>query len=202
MPPELARRTAETIGVAAVRYFLLKFTRTKIIAFDIDEALSFEGESGPYLQYSVVRAQNIFAKLGAREGLSEQALLARLGDVSAAPLDAGEEGDELWNLTLEASRLEEVTAHDPRTDDAWFDRYCPVRNVGAAFPPTVLVHGTDDTDVPHDESAKMVARFAAAGIEHRFISLPGVGHGFAGAQPADAEAAELAVAEFLAERLQ
>jgi arginyl-tRNA synthetase len=114
MPPELARRTAETIGVAAVRYFLLKFTRTKIITFDIDEALSFEGESGPYLQYSVVRAQNIFAKLGAREGLSEQALLARLGDVSAAPLEAGEEGDELWNLTLEGSRLEEVTAQAVR----------------------------------------------------------------------------------------
>ena len=98
--------------------------------------------------------------------------------------------------------LEEVTAHDPRTDDAWFDRYCPVRNVGAAFPPTVLVHGTDDTDVPHDESAKLVARCAAAGIEHRFSSVPGVGHGCAGARPADAEAAELAVAEFLAERLQ
>jgi arginyl-tRNA synthetase len=114
MPPDQARRTAETIGVAAVRYFLVKFTRTKIIAFDIDEALSFEGESGPYLQYSVVRAQNIFAKLDAREGLSEEAMLARLADTSPTPLEPGDEGDELWNLALEASRLEEVTVQEVR----------------------------------------------------------------------------------------
>ncbi len=114
MPAEQARRTAEMIGVAAVRYFLVKFTRTKIIAFDIDEALSFEGESGPYLQYSVVRAQNIFAKLEAREGLSEQALLDRLAETSPAPLEPGEEGDELWHLALEAARLDEVTVQSVR----------------------------------------------------------------------------------------
>ena len=50
--------------MAAVRYFLVKFSRGKVIAFDIDEALSFEGETGPYLQYAVVRANNIFTKLG------------------------------------------------------------------------------------------------------------------------------------------
>ncbi len=65
--PELAtaRRAADrrAIAVAAVRYFLVKFSRGKVIAFDIDEALSFEGETGPYLQYAVVRANNIFAKL-------------------------------------------------------------------------------------------------------------------------------------------
>jgi arginyl-tRNA synthetase len=59
--------TAQTIGVAAVRYFMIKYSRTKVIAFDIDEALSFEGESGPYLQYAVVRANNIFQKLQERE---------------------------------------------------------------------------------------------------------------------------------------
>ena len=62
-----ARRTAEEIAVAAVRYFMVKFSRTKIIVFDIDEALSFEGESGPYLQYAAVRAGNIFTKLRDRE---------------------------------------------------------------------------------------------------------------------------------------
>ena len=55
-------RTAEAIAIAAVRYFMVKFSRGKVIAFDIDEALSFEGESGPYLQYAVVRANNIFAQ--------------------------------------------------------------------------------------------------------------------------------------------
>ena len=63
-----------------MRYFLVKFTRTKMIAFDIDDALAFEGESGPYLQYSVVRAQNIFAKLAARDGLTEDDLVATAGD--------------------------------------------------------------------------------------------------------------------------
>ena len=65
------------IGVAAVRYFLIKFSRSKIIAFDLDEALSFEGESGPYIQYAVVRANNIFQKLQQRDGLDEAALSPR-----------------------------------------------------------------------------------------------------------------------------
>ena len=63
------------IAIAAVRYFMIKFSRGKVIAFDIDEALSFEGESGPYLQYAVVRANNIFQKLQERDGLDEAALL-------------------------------------------------------------------------------------------------------------------------------
>ena len=60
--PRIAARIAEAIAVAAVRYFMVKFSRGKVIVFDIDEALSFEGESGPYLQYAVVRANNIFAQ--------------------------------------------------------------------------------------------------------------------------------------------
>lgn len=97
--------------------------------------------------------------------------------------------------------LQEVTAHDPREDDAWFDRYCPLRNVTSAFPPTVLVHGTLDADVPHEESAKLAARLADAGVKHRFVSLAGVGHGFAGARPEAAEAEEVMVAEFLRTQL-
>jgi len=104
--PAGERRTiAEQIGVAAVRYFLIKFSRTKVIAFDIDEALSFEGESGPYLQYAVVRANNIFQKLHARLGLDETALLATLPSL---PPDAVNEDHELWGLVLEASRLDDV----------------------------------------------------------------------------------------------
>ena len=108
IPDADRRRIAEQIGVAAVRYFMIKYSRTKVIAFDIDEALSFEGESGPYLQYAVVRANNIFQKLQDRAGLSERDLLTSL---SATPPQAllGEDGDhELWNLVLEASRLDDV----------------------------------------------------------------------------------------------
>ena len=101
-------RVAHMLAVAAVRYFLIKFSRGKIIAFDLDEALSFEGESGPYVQYAVVRANNIFQKLQQRDGLDEAAVVASLPGLPPAEL-TGDNGDhELWALVLEASRLDEV----------------------------------------------------------------------------------------------
>ena len=109
------RRIAEMIAVAAVRYFMVKYSRTKIIAFDIDEALAFEGESGPYLQYAVVRAQNIFAKLRERDGLDEAAVLSRLGTASAAELSGEGGSHDLWALILEASRLDEIVEQVVRT---------------------------------------------------------------------------------------
>ena len=107
LAPADMQRTGRQIAVAAVRYFMVKYSRGKVIAFDIDEALSFEGESGPYLQYAVVRANNIFAKLRERLNLDEATVREK---VSAAPPDAlaGAEGDELWALVLEAARLDEV----------------------------------------------------------------------------------------------
>jgi arginyl-tRNA synthetase len=107
--PEGERRAiAEQIGTAAVRYFLIKFSRGKIIAFDIEEALSFEGETGPYLQYAVVRANNIFAKLRERAGLDEAGVVSRLPAAGRDPIAQGEDGQELWGLVLEAARLDEV----------------------------------------------------------------------------------------------
>jgi len=117
--PELSAadtdRTAKQIAIAAVRYFLIKFSRGKVIAFDLDEALSFEGESGPYIQYAVVRANNIFQKLQQRDGVDERSLLQTLADIPAGEL-TGENGDhELWSLVLEASRLDEVVEQVIRT---------------------------------------------------------------------------------------
>ena len=110
------RRTADAIGTAAVRYFMVKFTRSKVIAFDIDEALSFEGESGPYLQYAVVRANNIFAKLRERLGTDEAAVAAALPSTPAAPLtDGSAESHELWGLVLDAARLDEIVDQAVRT---------------------------------------------------------------------------------------
>jgi acetyl esterase/lipase len=99
--------------------------------------------------------------------------------------------------------LHEVLGRDARSGgavefDAYAGAYCPVRHVHAAYPPTVLVHGSADTDVPHDESARLAARLAECGVPHRWISLPGIGHGFAGATPEQAEAVENEVAGFLA----
>jgi arginyl-tRNA synthetase len=110
------RAIAAAIATAAVRYFMVKFSRGKVIVFDIDEALSFEGESGPYLQYAVVRANNIFNKLRERQGLEESAVVTALQSVNAAVLTAGDdEAHDLWGLVFEAARLDEVVDQAVRT---------------------------------------------------------------------------------------
>ncbi len=110
-----ARRVAEMIALAAVRYFMVRYSRGKVIAFDIDEALNFEGETGPYLQYAVVRANNIFQKLRDREGLDEQAMLAGLSETPAGELNGEGGTQDLWNLVLEAARLDEIVDQAIRT---------------------------------------------------------------------------------------
>jgi arginyl-tRNA synthetase len=131
---EAGRETAQAIAVGALRYFLLKFTRNSVIAFDFKEALSFEGETGPYCQYAAVRANSIFRKLdeqrvstrsdsdgvSVRTGsgsdrvepnpLSEAHTLIEGGIVSVTNLFNGEVGDEIWSLLMLAARLEEANA--------------------------------------------------------------------------------------------
>ncbi|MEN3337207.1 MAG: arginyl-tRNA synthetase [Acidobacteriota bacterium] len=110
------RAIAASIATAAVRYFMVKFSRGKIIVFDIDEALSFEGESGPYLQYAVVRANNIFHKLQERYGVTEAAVVLSVAHTSTAVLTGdSDEAHDLWGLILEAARLDEVVEQSVRT---------------------------------------------------------------------------------------
>jgi arginyl-tRNA synthetase len=99
--------TARAIATGALRYFLLKFGRTKIITFDMEEALAFTGETGPYVQNGVVRARNIFAKLEA-EGHAVPSLLLRARDLDLDTLLTGEEGDEVWSLFLLMARTDEI----------------------------------------------------------------------------------------------
>ena len=76
---EAERQTiAEQIAIGALRYFMLKFTRNSVIAFDFKDALSFEGETGPYIQYAVVRARNIFRKAGT----TPEAVLAKFAGLA------------------------------------------------------------------------------------------------------------------------
>ena len=103
-----ARAIANAIATAAIRYFMIKYSRGKLIAFDIDEALSFEGESGPYVQYAAVRATNILRKLYERDGLNDAALVAALATLPSAPLEDPGDGTAAWGLLLEAARLDEV----------------------------------------------------------------------------------------------
>jgi arginyl-tRNA synthetase len=105
--PDMERAAiAHAIAIGALRYFLLKFTRTATIAFDFKDALSFEGETGPYCQYAVVRARNIFRKL--RDGQPDFSL-ASLETVDAnvaAELFAGSDGNAFWEMTLLAGSLD------------------------------------------------------------------------------------------------
>jgi arginyl-tRNA synthetase len=94
-------RTAHDIAVGALRFFLLKFTRTAIIAFDFKDALSFEGETGPYCQYAVVRIRGIRRK-GAEAGASR----AQLRTDTSRNLLEGVEGNGLWELLLLAGSLD------------------------------------------------------------------------------------------------
>jgi arginyl-tRNA synthetase len=92
---------ARQIGVGALRYFMLRFTRNTVIAFDFKDALSFEGETGPYVQYAIVRAANIFRKASTTEAES----LAAIAQLDLANLLDTEEGTSLWETWLLASKL-------------------------------------------------------------------------------------------------
>jgi arginyl-tRNA synthetase len=98
--PERAE-IADAIGVGALRFFLLRFTRNTVIAFDYQDALAFDGETGPYVQYAVVRAANIFRKAG----VAEDAALAAIADLDLSAMLQGEEGTSVWEVWLTASRL-------------------------------------------------------------------------------------------------
>ena len=109
-------RDATDIATGALRYFLLKFGRVKIITFDMEEALAFVGETGPYVQNGVVRARNILAKLQA-EGHDLAALRERAAALELDHLLSGEEGDEVWSLLLLLARSEEVAEQALRTEE-------------------------------------------------------------------------------------
>jgi arginyl-tRNA synthetase len=94
------QRIAEQIAIGALRYFMLKFTRNSVIAFDFKDALSFEGETGPYVQYAVVRARNIFRKAGA----TEEAVLAEFAKLTDAGLSTYLADEDIWALWLRAGR--------------------------------------------------------------------------------------------------
>ena len=109
-------RTAHAIAIGALRFFLLKFTRGSIIAFDFKDALSFEGETGPYCQYAVVRIRGIRRK-GAEAASTDGARVAVTAE-SAAKFLSGADGAGLWELLLGVGSLDwavdaAITAQEP-----------------------------------------------------------------------------------------
>lgn len=95
----------------------------------------------------------------------------------------------------------EVSGHDPRREPKWFDAYCPIRNVSTEYPPSILIHGTEDTDVPYSESRKMAARLKEAGVEHELMTVEGGGHGLGDSAPQVVEDANAQAVAFIRARL-
>jgi arginyl-tRNA synthetase len=100
--PESRQRVATEIAVGALRYFLLKFTRNTVIAFDFQEALSFEGETGPYAQYAAVRARNIFRKLTERgEEMPDFAV-----ELNREAMERQLESEDFWQMLVASSKTD------------------------------------------------------------------------------------------------
>ena len=103
LPEEESAAIARIIAVGALRYFLLRFARNTVIAFDFKEALNFDGETGPYVQYAVVRANNIFRKLVGIRGKNRR---IRNTCPGFGEFLAGD--NEIWETVYQAARLPEI----------------------------------------------------------------------------------------------
>ena len=122
--PESERAAmAHAIAIGALRYFLLRITRSTVIAFDFEDALSFEGETGPYVQYAVVRVNGILRKGAEQHPEFERVDAANLLRIGSGEIDVAKflgmpAGDDLWELALLAGSLDArveaaVGAHEP-----------------------------------------------------------------------------------------
>ncbi len=106
---EEKRQIARQIACGALRYFMLKFARNSLLVFDFDEALNFEGETGPYLQYTAVRLSSIFRKLQARDGLGLEELETLIKSPNLSlEIFSPKENQDFWELVVFASQFEEA----------------------------------------------------------------------------------------------
>ncbi|REJ84030.1 MAG: alpha/beta hydrolase [Planctomycetota bacterium] len=94
-----------------------------------------------------------------------------------------------------------VTGWDPDEEPEEFIPYMPLLNVSEDYPPTLMIHGTEDTDVPYEQSVLMADAFEKHGVEHRLITVEGGEHGLAGAEPDDIDAAYEAAVAFIVDRI-
>lgn len=129
-PDDEKRSIAHQIAVGALRYFLLKFTRNTVIVFDFKEALSFEGETGCFCQYSAVRANSIFRKLEERRETVDLSVLADAERIKEVFAD--NTGTDIWSMLVLASRLNEtVEAAAAQNEPAILAKY--TFNLAKAF---------------------------------------------------------------------
>jgi arginyl-tRNA synthetase len=125
--PDKERRTiAQTIAIGALRYFMVKFARNTIIAFDFKDALSFEGETGPYCQYAVVRIRGIWRKVEDQSGTTDSLFVRGKVDQEQAKLFFGQPGtNEGWGLVLLAGSLDSRVEGTLKSQEpAFVAKYC------------------------------------------------------------------------------
>jgi acetyl esterase/lipase len=116
--------------------------------------------------------QPLVSRDEAHEAVGERAISEDLG--------AGDRGRYYLYLRQRGLWPNEVSGFDPRLEPRAFDPYEPVRNVGKDYPPTLLLHGDGDTDVPYQQSVMMAEALEDGGIEHELVTIRGGGHGFDG----------------------
>jgi acetyl esterase/lipase len=134
----------------------------------------------------------------------EEALKGIGGSVLTGTDARTQPGRSRYYLYLRQNGLwtREVAGADPEREPGKLDPYCPVRNVTADYPPTLLVHGTVDTDVPYDQSEAMARELARHKVMHELVTVPGAGHGLVGGEKKAVEAAHAKALEFLRKHLE
>jgi len=132
--------------------------------------------------------------------------LAVAGDLLTETLPGSEAGKKRGRLyhyfRQHGLWTKEVTGFDPATERAKLDPYCPVRVIPADYPPTLLIHGTVDDDVPYDQSAAMAKELEARKRPHELITVPGAGHGLAGGDRKLVDAAHARALAFIQKHLR
>jgi acetyl esterase/lipase len=136
-----------------------------------------------------------------RPAVSREAALLTVGKT---PLSEGDDARERFYLYCRQTGLwpKEVSGWDPAADRAKFTPYCPLQNVSREYPPTLLLHGDKDTDVPYAQSAMMAGALARAGVESALITIEGGAHGFDYEDTPDTRDAMDQVMAFLRERMK
>jgi acetyl esterase/lipase len=121
---------------------------------------------------------------------------------SESDFDVKARGQYYLYLRQNGLWTKEVTGFDHKTERAKLDPYCPVRNVTKEYPPTMLVHGTEDTDVPYQLSANMAEEFAKHKVPHELVTVRGAGHGLSGGDKKLNESAHAKALEFIQNHLK
>jgi arginyl-tRNA synthetase len=157
---------AHQLAVGALRYFLLKFTRNTVIVFDFNEALSFEGETGCFCQYSAVRANSIFRKLAERGEKLEDIKQPLVDKKTISELFTSAEGNDIWAMFTLANRLEDAVEQAARASEpAILAKY--TFNLAKAF--NLFYH--NHKIIPETDKVKRALLISVADSARRSLTL-------------------------------